>query len=95
MAWFVFGCGLLIVPVVFVVGCLTSHPPANCDSSFFGRHLAWPLFALGFCCCFASPFFTRVPLWKKFVLALAGALIAGLVFIVSVAVLFFIFPPMV
>jgi len=93
--WFVFGSGVFIVPVVFVIGCLSSHPPPNWDSSFFGRRLAWPLMTFGFCCCVVSPFFTRFPWWTRFVLAFIGALIVGFVWVVSMVVLWFVYPPLV
>src|ERR1700757_4144841 len=91
MPWLMFCCGLLTVPLVFVVGCVTSHPRANWDTSFFGRRLAWPLFIFGFCCCFVSPFFTRFSTKLRLVLALAGVLMAGIIFFVCEVVLFFLF----
>ena len=93
--WMVFGSGILSVPVVFAIGCLSSHPPPNWDSSFFGRRLAWPLMIFAFCCCVASPFFTRLPGCARFVLALTGALIVGFEWLISMMVLWFLYPPLV
>jgi len=78
---------VIIVPIAFVLGCLSCHSPPDWDASFFGRRLAWLLMILGFVCCVVSPFFTRFSLWLWFVLALAGALMVGLIWVVSVAVL--------
>jgi hypothetical protein len=93
--WIVFALGAFMVPAVFAIACFSSHPPNNWDTSFFGRRLAWPLMIFGFCCCVASPFFTRLPLWTRLVLALVGALTAALIWLISMVVLWFAFPPLV
>src|SRR5437879_3834364 len=79
----VFAFGMVIVPVAFVIGCLSSHPSGDWGTSFFGHSLAWPFFVVGFCCSCLSPLFTRSARWLRFVLSLSGAAVFVLVFSIS------------
>jgi hypothetical protein len=95
LPWLVFACGVAIVPAVFFIGCLSSHPPANWDTSFFGRSLARPFLILGFCCCCLSPLLTKLAVWLRLVLVFGGAAVFGLVFLVLEMILWFLYPPLV
>jgi len=75
MPWLFFCLGLFIVPTVFALGCLLSHPASDWDTSFFGRYLAKPLEYFGLCCCLLSPVFTRFQIWVRLLLALLGLVI--------------------
>jgi hypothetical protein len=95
LPWVGYGGGIAMVPVVFAVGCALSHPPANWDSSFFGRHLAVPLWVLAFCLCCGSPFFMRFTLPLQLLFALIGAGTFALAFVACVTIGFVLFPPLV
>ena len=95
LAWLIFACGLILIPLVFVVASFSSHPAHDWDTSFFGHHLARPLLILGFCCCCSSPFWTRASTLLKFVLAVTAAVIFGVLLVLGVVVLFFVSPSMV
>ena len=97
MPWIVFASGQVLVLIVFGVACVRLADPLVRKSSgpFLGFALFGPLLVISFCCCTASPFFTRLPLWIRFVIAFAGAAAFGVLALISFVVLWLLHPPMV
>jgi hypothetical protein len=97
LPWVAFAGGLVLVLIVFGVGSVRLADPLVRKSSgpFLGFALSGPLLVLSFCCCTASPFFTRLPLWIRFVIAFAGAAAVGVLAFISFVVLWVLHPPMV
>ena len=77
-AWLLLSGSLLAVPIIFFLASVRSQPHWDWSTSLPGQ-CAWPLLAVAFFICIASPFFSPLRLgWRFVVAAFGGVAFAGL-----------------
>jgi len=86
LPWLFFGMGLLTMPAIFLLGYLLGNQSAHTQPPYEIQ-----LEIVGLCFCSLSPFFTRLPIWLRFVIGVAGLFAFAAVYCLCVLITMAIF----
>jgi hypothetical protein len=85
LPWLFFGCGLLTMPVIFLLWFVSGHQSSH------ELLYEMPLKITGLCFCFLSPLFTRLPIWLRIVAGFVGLVLFAVIYAFCVVITMAIF----